>query len=100
MHCGQGAMVNASSCSCIALIFETAQAALVLTPHCVFPSRLDSRLGVGEVVMVDNDVVSASNLNRQVLYSGGDVGRRKVDAAIEGLDRDNLRTRTWGGGVC
>ncbi len=51
-----------------------------------------SRLGVSEVVMVDNDVVSASNLNRQVLYSGGDIGRRKVDAAVEGLDRDNLRT--------
>ncbi len=45
------------------------------------------------MVLVDNDVVSVSNLNRQVLYSGSEVGRRKVVAALEALDRDNLRTR-------
>ena len=63
--------------------------------HNYFVLCLCSRLGVGEVVLVDNDVVSVSNLNRQVLYSGGDVGRRKVVAAIEALDRDNLRTREF-----
>ena len=52
-----------------------------------------SRLGVKELVLLDNDVVSVSNINRQVLYSVGDVGRRKVDAAVEGLQRDNIHTR-------
>lgn len=43
--------------------------------------------------MLDNDVVSVSNLNRQVLYCGSDVGQRKVDVALEALHRDILCTR-------
>lgn len=50
------------------------------------------RLGVGVLVLVDCDVVSPSNVNRQVLFSREDVGRRKVDAAVEGLARDNIQT--------
>ena len=38
-------------------------------------------LGVGRLVLVDDDVVEASNLNRQVLYGVHDVGARKVDCA-------------------
>lgn len=45
------------------------------------------------MVLVDNDVVSASNVNRQVLFSVRDVGRRKVDAAKESLeDAHNIHT--------
>ena len=51
-----------------------------------------SRLGVREVILVDCDVVAASNVNRQVLYSTGDVGRRKVEAALDGLKQHNIRT--------
>ena len=58
---------------------------------------LPSRLGVGVLVLVDCDVVSPSNVNRQVLFSREDVGRRKVDAALEGLARDNIQT---GESVC
>jgi molybdopterin-synthase adenylyltransferase len=41
--------------------------------------------GVGRLTLVDHDVVESSNLNRQVLYVGADVGRPKVVAAAERL---------------
>jgi len=41
--------------------------------------------GVGRIGLVDDDVVDASNLQRQILYSTGDLGRRKVDVARERL---------------
>jgi len=41
--------------------------------------------GVGAIGLVDPDVVSLSNLQRQVLYAAGDVGRPKVEAAVEHL---------------
>jgi bacteriocin biosynthesis cyclodehydratase domain-containing protein len=37
-------------------------------------------IGVGTLVLVDDDHVSLSNLNRQILYAAGDVGARKVAA--------------------
>ena len=52
--------------------------------------NVTSRLGLLEVILVDYDVVAASNINRQVLYCSLDVGRRKIDAAVEGLQRDNI----------
>jgi len=39
--------------------------------------------GVGTVGIVDSDTVSVSNLQRQVLYTTGDIGRVKADAAAE-----------------
>jgi molybdopterin/thiamine biosynthesis adenylyltransferase/rhodanese-related sulfurtransferase len=39
--------------------------------------------GVGRLGLVDDDVVDASNLQRQVLYTTADVGRSKVEAASE-----------------
>jgi molybdopterin/thiamine biosynthesis adenylyltransferase len=37
--------------------------------------------GIGHIKIVDMDVVERSNLNRQVLYVEGDIGRQKVEAA-------------------
>src|SRR2546421_13051075 len=48
------------------------------------------RMGFARVVGVDCDLVSESNLSRQVLYTRGDVGRRKAEAAGEALARRNL----------
>ena len=41
--------------------------------------------GVGTIGLVDFDVVDATNIHRQVLYSTGDVGRPKLQAAAERL---------------
>ncbi|PZQ44117.1 MAG: molybdopterin biosynthesis protein MoeB, partial [Phenylobacterium zucineum] len=41
--------------------------------------------GVGTIGLVDPDAVSLSNLQRQVLYATADVGRPKVEAAVERL---------------
>ncbi|WP_397581140.1 HesA/MoeB/ThiF family protein [Sphingorhabdus sp.] len=47
--------------------------------------------GIGTISVVDDDVVSLSNLQRQILYSDSDIGTAKVDAAgaaVARLNRD------------
>ena len=41
--------------------------------------------GVGTLGLVDFDVVDASNLQRQILHSTADLGRKKLDSAAEKL---------------
>jgi adenylyltransferase/sulfurtransferase len=41
--------------------------------------------GIGTIGIVDFDVVDFSNLQRQVLHRTADVGRRKLDSAVEHL---------------
>jgi molybdopterin/thiamine biosynthesis adenylyltransferase len=41
--------------------------------------------GVGHVALADDDQVELTNLHRQVLYDDADVGRDKLDAALETL---------------
>ena len=41
--------------------------------------------GVGTIGMVDDDVVDESNLQRQLLHGTSDVGRSKLDSAVERL---------------
>ena len=49
--------------------------------------------GVGTIGLVDPDAVSLSNLQRQVLYATGDVGRPKVEAAVDRLEAPNPHVR-------
>jgi bacteriocin biosynthesis cyclodehydratase domain-containing protein len=42
-------------------------------------------VGIGRVVLVDDDVVELSNLNRQILYRPDDAGRPKVELAAAWL---------------
>jgi sulfur-carrier protein adenylyltransferase/sulfurtransferase len=49
--------------------------------------------GVGTIGLVDFDVVDDSNLQRQILYSVGDVGRPKLAAAAERLSGINPHVR-------
>lgn len=48
-------------------------------------SRVLARSGVGTLVLLDDDVVDATNLHRQVLYDEGDVGLPKTDRAARAL---------------
>jgi sulfur-carrier protein adenylyltransferase/sulfurtransferase len=41
--------------------------------------------GIGTLGLVDFDVVDASNLQRQIIHSTADVGRKKLDSAAEKL---------------
>lgn len=45
--------------------------------------------GIGTIGIVENDVVEASNLQRQILYSPGDIGKKKIEIATAYLKRIN-----------
>ncbi|RRJ86851.1 hypothetical protein EG850_07470 [Gulosibacter macacae] len=47
--------------------------------------RVLASAGVGELTIIDDDVVERSNLARQTLYTEADIGTPKVDAAIGAL---------------
>jgi adenylyltransferase/sulfurtransferase len=49
--------------------------------------------GVGNFVLVDADRVSLSNLHRQILYNQKDVGRFKVEAAKEWIQKQNAQIK-------
>ena len=50
-----------------------------------FSSMYLALAGVGNIIIVDNDVIEESNLNRQVLYRKEDIGKKKVYVAKERL---------------
>ncbi|GAA1315717.1 ThiF family adenylyltransferase [Saccharothrix xinjiangensis] len=52
--------------------------------------------GIGALHLVEPDVVELSNLNRQVLYTEHDLGRPKVDVAMEALRRHNSGVEVTG----
>jgi len=45
--------------------------------------------GVGTLGVIDDDVVDVSNLQRQVIHGGSDVGRPKVDSAADAIAEVN-----------
>ena len=51
------------------------------------------RSGVGEIDIIDGDVVSESNLNRQIISLRDNIGRPKVDVAEERAKRINPQIR-------
>lgn len=46
-------------------------------------------MGIGQIGIVDDDVVDMSNLHRQILYTIDDVGKKKVEIAKQKLSRTN-----------
>ena len=54
------------------------------------------RAGVGQVVVVDRDIVELSNLQRQTLFTEKDEGRPKAKAAEEALRTINSEIEIWG----
>lgn len=45
--------------------------------------------GIGKLTLVDSDAVELSNLNRQILYWEGDIGKQKVISAARKLEQLN-----------
>ncbi len=45
--------------------------------------------GIGTLGIVDYDVVELSNLNRQILHETGDIGRNKVESAMDRIEELN-----------
>ncbi|MCY3412932.1 MAG: HesA/MoeB/ThiF family protein [Candidatus Heimdallarchaeota archaeon] len=52
-------------------------------------SQLLNSIGIGNLVIIDFDIVETSNLARQTLYTQQDVGRSKVEVAKERLEMRN-----------
>jgi molybdopterin/thiamine biosynthesis adenylyltransferase len=52
-----------------------------------------SAAGIGTIGIVDDDVVSLSNLQRQVIHGTPDIGRPKVESAAEAVARLNPGVR-------
>lgn len=50
------------------------------------------RLGVGTLFLVDNGILDAPDLNRQILYTKKDIGKAKVDIAKKNLLQIGLGT--------
>ena len=51
-----------------------------------------TRSGVGKLGIVDHDIVSLSNIHRQSLYDGNDLGKSKVKVAQKKLRNINPKT--------
>lgn len=49
--------------------------------------------GVGKITIIDNDIVSVSNLQRQILYTENDIGKPKVLVAKERLKKLNSNVK-------
>lgn len=45
--------------------------------------------GIGRMIVIDDDVVELSNLQRQTLFGSGDIGAAKVDVAASTVERLN-----------
>ncbi len=49
--------------------------------------------GVGEIVIVEQDWIEETNLNRQLFFSTGDLGKPKIEVAVEKLTTLNPQVR-------
>src|SRR5258708_18489320 len=56
-----------------------------------------SAVGVGTIGIIDDDVVSGSNLQRQILFSAEDIGKKKVLSAKQKLELQNpfIKIKTY-----
>lgn len=50
--------------------------------------------GIGTIVLIDDDTVDLSNLHRQVIHGIGDVGRLKLDSAVDSIHAISPETVT------
>ncbi|QRN86666.1 HesA/MoeB/ThiF family protein [Clostridia bacterium] len=55
-----------------------------------------ARIGVGHISIVDGDVFDETNLNRQILSDEKVLGRKKVEVALERMERVNSQIQIIG----
>lgn len=55
-----------------------------------------ARIGVGHVSIVDGDVFDDTNLNRQILSDENVLGRKKVEVAVDRIERVNSQIQVDG----
>lgn len=55
-----------------------------------------ARAGVGDIAVIDRDIVDITNLQRQTLFSEADVGRPKAKVAEEALRKVNSEVKVRG----
>jgi adenylyltransferase/sulfurtransferase len=55
---------------------------------CIIAQHL-TRAGIGKITIVDRDIVELENLQRQILFDEGYIGRPKAMAAVEKLRKIN-----------
>ena len=51
------------------------------------------RLGIGRIYLVDNGIIDAPDLNRQILYYRDDIGRKKGEVIEERINAIGLDTK-------
>lgn len=58
-------------------------------------------MGIGNILIADFDTIEDSNLSRSVLFRASDRGRRKVDAAADGVKALNpdVKVKAWHGDI-
>jgi adenylyltransferase/sulfurtransferase len=58
-------------------------------------------MGIGHILIADFDTIEDSNLSRSVLFRADDRGRRKVDAAADGVKALNpdVKVKAWHGDI-
>ncbi len=58
-------------------------------------------MGIGNILIADFDTIEDSNLSRSVLFRADDRGRRKVDAAADGVKGLNpdVKVKAWHGDI-
>jgi adenylyltransferase/sulfurtransferase len=49
--------------------------------------------GVGNIRICDADEVELSNLNRQILHTDADIGRKKIQSAVQSISKINLHVQ-------
>ena len=54
------------------------------------------RSGIGNIIIVDNDVIDITNLNRQLMSDHNNIGKSKIDVWVERIKRINPECHVTG----
>ncbi len=57
-----------------------------------FVAELLIRAGIGKIHIIDDGIIDEPDLNRQILYTAGDLGKKKIDIGLQRLKSIGLST--------